>query len=241
MNARYQNPNTGRFISEDPVFLTFGDNNLMKQLNQEKLEQILVDPQQLNSYSYAKDNPIINTDPTGQASLLGLFNPLGLIGQLGVAVLYIAGRPASAELLEHSLSLNPQNIQVSNGSDVVNTIQNAPEYKTAISNLINNQSTAGATSFSNVEEPLNFKSGDAHTAIGKVDLYVSGTLQSDNTWSINVSGTDRYDFDPGYSGTGITAPAGAYGYSAQQTQAVSNYTTSITFQQIVAAQTKNKK
>jgi RHS repeat-associated protein len=44
--ARYQNSNRGQFISEDPVFL--GDPK----------QQVLSDPQQLNSYNYAFDNPV---------------------------------------------------------------------------------------------------------------------------------------------------------------------------------------
>jgi RHS repeat-associated protein len=54
MQARYQNSSRGQFISEDPVFL--GDPS----------QQNLKDPQSLNSYSYANDNPIVNADPTGR-------------------------------------------------------------------------------------------------------------------------------------------------------------------------------
>jgi RHS repeat-associated protein len=53
MQARYQNSARGQFISEDPVFL--GDPS----------QQNLKDPQSLNSYSYASDNPIVKTDPAG--------------------------------------------------------------------------------------------------------------------------------------------------------------------------------
>jgi hypothetical protein len=42
-------------LSEDPVFL--GDPR----------QQVLTDPQQLNAYSYANDNPITQSDPTGRA------------------------------------------------------------------------------------------------------------------------------------------------------------------------------
>src|SRR5713226_5626799 len=46
LNARYYNPTQGQFLSEDPVFL--GDPK----------QQVLTDPQSLNSYSYGNDNPI---------------------------------------------------------------------------------------------------------------------------------------------------------------------------------------
>jgi RHS repeat-associated protein len=54
MQARYQNSSRGQFISEDSVFL--GDPK----------QQVLIDPQTLNSYSYANDNPITKSDPTGK-------------------------------------------------------------------------------------------------------------------------------------------------------------------------------
>src|SRR5262249_15240760 len=53
--ARYENPTRGQFVSEDPVFL--GD----------PAQQNLKDPQSLNSYSYANDNPITKSDPNGRA------------------------------------------------------------------------------------------------------------------------------------------------------------------------------
>ncbi len=67
LNARYQDPSRGQFLSEDPVFL--GNPS----------QQNLTDPQSFNAYSYAEDNPIVRSDPTGrfaplliEAALIGL-------------------------------------------------------------------------------------------------------------------------------------------------------------------------
>jgi RHS repeat-associated protein len=56
LNARYYQAGQGQFISEDPVFWS-------QKMN-------LQDPQSLNSYSYANDNPINKSDPLGLAAYI---------------------------------------------------------------------------------------------------------------------------------------------------------------------------
>jgi RHS repeat-associated protein len=58
LNARYYNPNQGQFISQDPVFWEIG-------LTQDG-KNALSNPQALNSYGYANDNPITGKDPNGR-------------------------------------------------------------------------------------------------------------------------------------------------------------------------------
>ena len=53
-NSRYQNPNQGQFLSQDPVFLGIPN------------QQHLNDPQSLNAYSYSEDNPVTKSDPNGR-------------------------------------------------------------------------------------------------------------------------------------------------------------------------------
>ena len=62
LQARYYDGSKGEFLSEDPVFLG------------NPKQQVLTDPQSLNSYSYANDNPITKSDPTGK------FVPEALVG-----------------------------------------------------------------------------------------------------------------------------------------------------------------
>jgi RHS repeat-associated protein len=58
LNARYYESARGQFISQDPVFWEIG-------LSQDG-RNALSNPQALNSYSYASDNPITNKDPSGR-------------------------------------------------------------------------------------------------------------------------------------------------------------------------------
>lgn len=85
LNARYQDPARGQFLSQDPVFLSDPKN------------QILEDPQSLNSYSYAENNPITKKDPTGRQTA-----PLSLVSlYLLLAIAY----------LSLAISLSPQGHQ----------------------------------------------------------------------------------------------------------------------------------
>jgi RHS repeat-associated protein len=65
LNARYYEGSRGQFLSEDPTFLAVGNPNQIQQLTQLDQNKFLADPQQLNSYSYARGNPISNRDPNG--------------------------------------------------------------------------------------------------------------------------------------------------------------------------------
>jgi len=60
LEARYYKSSVGRFMSQDPLFW-----NLPMEY--------LIDPQQQNSYSYARNNPITFSDPTGNATLMQSF------------------------------------------------------------------------------------------------------------------------------------------------------------------------
>ncbi len=65
MNARYYSSAAGRFISQDPAYLAVGDNAQLRQMTRMPLEGYLSDPQGFNSYAYARNNPLMYVDRTG--------------------------------------------------------------------------------------------------------------------------------------------------------------------------------
>ena len=87
MQARHQNSSRGQFISEDPVFL--GDPK----------QQVLTDPQSLNSYSYGNDNPISNKDPNGLGA-----GPAAIPFAIIVAILYTIAALLSSPQVQHASS-----------------------------------------------------------------------------------------------------------------------------------------
>lgn len=73
LNARYYEGSQGQFISQDPVFLEMG-------LGTPDSKSVMFNPQAMNSYSYAQNNPITNKDPDGRCGplcviLWGLLTP----------------------------------------------------------------------------------------------------------------------------------------------------------------------
>jgi RHS repeat-associated protein len=78
LQARYFSSTQGQFISQDPSFLAVGDANQLKQVTGQDQQAFLADPQQMGSYSYGRDNPIVNTDPTGRA--FGVDDAAGIVG-----------------------------------------------------------------------------------------------------------------------------------------------------------------
>ena len=63
--ARYLDNNVGKFISIEPVMLVLHDGNQLKAISGQELQNILSDPQALNSYAYSRNNPIILIDADG--------------------------------------------------------------------------------------------------------------------------------------------------------------------------------
>jgi len=90
LNQRYYNGTNARFLSQDPAFLAMGDNQYLEEMTGQKLKEYLSNPQNLNSYSYALNNPIVNTDPTGQ-SAEGAMRLAPALPALGSILYYIGG------------------------------------------------------------------------------------------------------------------------------------------------------
>ncbi|MGH9745326.1 MAG: RHS repeat-associated core domain-containing protein [Candidatus Acidiferrales bacterium] len=75
--ARYDSSSLGRFMSPDPINLT---------------AKRVVDPQTLNKYAYARNNPLLYVDPTGRDITIFYRAPTGAWNDFGHIMLAVTNQ-----------------------------------------------------------------------------------------------------------------------------------------------------
>ena len=90
LNARYYQSSRGQFLSQDPVFWENGQTDTGKF--------VLTNPQLLNSYSYAADNPIVGKDADGKLVEL-ISRPVGGMGGYFGAHSFVAVIPENPKTI----------------------------------------------------------------------------------------------------------------------------------------------
>jgi RHS repeat-associated protein len=219
-DARYYDPSRGQFITEDPVFLAIGSPQA-EQIANIKLPSILSDPQQLNAYSYAENNPITKKDASGRVTVQALLSSLSsVLTQLSILLSssYVAGHvavpglssqplPAASALLNRSLTVNPgaATITSSNQSQygyIVNEIKQSQTFKTYVDNEIRTASKNGRINIApgganSVAFPSGSASGaeDLHLALHNANIGLVGSQSEDGKWNLNVTVRDPYNFE----------------------------------------------
>jgi RHS repeat-associated protein len=101
-DAREYNPNIGRFNQPDPVLNNLHDPQKLKEQTGQNLQQILADPQKLNTYSYARSNPIRYVDPKGEwfkEFFTGRQSWTSFQSELGDAAMYAS--PLMSSAIDH--------------------------------------------------------------------------------------------------------------------------------------------
>lgn len=115
LNARYYDITRGQFASEDPLVQKIG-------LDLKEVQRLLLDPQLQNYYSYARNNPINLSDPSGEASIGQLLSQISaLLTQLKTAISqqYSSAASSVSNTLQTVSAASTQQV-----SKAVNTVYN---------------------------------------------------------------------------------------------------------------------
>ncbi|MBI3337126.1 MAG: hypothetical protein HY005_00685, partial [Candidatus Staskawiczbacteria bacterium] len=227
LNARYYNSNIGRFISQDPMFWTLP-------------VELLTDPQNQNSYAYARNNPIVGSDPSGESAevvIKSLFPITGAHGDieihpepgssLGETKYTIGGYISGSNPFTNKLIIevnNPGAYDYPESRVLARIPLGVPEgmtfdqYDQALTNSSNNLSKQGLGEYTFTGRPLStgVNSGNAWT---QVVINAGGTVPAiqKTYYAPGILGKNTPYFPLG-SGTSLYVPS----YRQQAITAVNN-------------------
>jgi RHS repeat-associated protein len=240
---RYYGQNIGRFNRIDPVSfkIAMASEDELKSLTGMNQQDLLSNPQALNSYAYALNNPLRYNDPTGNLSWDTLLaHPIKSFERFvfwkNISQSVSVVRPITGSFLSHSASLEPSNLYIFSSNqnqygNVIDKIKETNQYQDFVNKSIENaRNGQDITSGS-----LVFDKGDLYTSLHEVDIKVKAEQTKDG-WTVNTTITDTYDFNPTnpqtYKGTVTRMPA-TQAYDDQQVGFLSNYDINIEFSNII--------
>ena len=192
LRARMYDPQTGRFINEDPA----RDN--------------------YNWYVYCDSNPNNRVDPYGTNWFTEFIRDVFDAQQQAEMAKYEAmdamqkniqrsfwqygaqhllrekwGYLTSAWMLEHSLQDNPSDIWRGNNSRIAYLVNHDSSYLSALDKKIKSSKNGKIDGDLEIEP---FKTGDLYYSIHKSSIYVNGYKQKNGKWLVHAILTDTYDF-----------------------------------------------
>jgi len=207
--ARYYNPTISRFTQQDPSHIYLAHQQFKNLIGIDR-SQILLDPQQLNSYSYVRNNPITNIDSTGKSTLSAwVMSPVLTLAQASIwalgssqmaqGAIFKQDLPISALMIRHSISLNPKEMNVTEDNqsqfgNMIDAIRGSQEFQDRVDKAINSNSSESLASGLSLND-MEFKKGDLSLSIHKANLNIQGKDTGDH-YSLNIEVTDTYNFEP---------------------------------------------
>ena len=185
MNGRYYNPLWGRFLNTD------------SSINEKK--EILG----YNLYIYCSNNPINNTDSSGNAWLKNIIKKAVKIAkavkQTARTILNTVSKvasvifPIAGSLFSNSTNPNPKNVQYGSNSNISNQIKNSQAVKEKLQEIADSNPNSTINLTNQLIEFKKEEDLDLFLSFRHVYLNVSGTLVN-GAGNLDVSFKDRYDF-----------------------------------------------
>ena len=109
-DARYYDPELGRFAGVDKLQLVLGNQRSLTYLSGKQLAEVLINPQALNFYTYVANNPLKYTDPTGNCfwDLCLVEGAVAITAAVVFTATVIGGAVAGKEIIDQSRELQQE-------------------------------------------------------------------------------------------------------------------------------------
>ncbi|MBN2306908.1 RHS repeat-associated core domain-containing protein [Candidatus Peregrinibacteria bacterium] len=194
--ARYYDSTTGRFITSDPLL------QRIDQMSPEEQNQFLSDPQALNAYAYARNNPVRYVDPDGESSVEWAW------WQAGSVYLMMQGNYTASYFLNHSINNTPffgdfrssqAPLSFSDSSSdrmsqrITGQIRDTNAYQANINHIKDKIANGDLTGIGGGEFTKN-DNADLFYAIKRYDYSYEATQNEDGTYAVDITIEDTYNF-----------------------------------------------
>ncbi len=194
--ARYYDSTTGRFITSDPLL------QRIDQMTPEERNQFLSDPQALNAYAYARNNPVRYVDKDGESY------SEWMLWQAGSVYLMMQGNNTAAYFLNHSINNTPffgdfrstqAPLSFSDSSDdrmsqrIIGQIRNSNSFKNVMDNIKANIAS-GNMNGTDSDVFLKSDNEDLFYAIKQYSYSFEASQNEDGTYSVDININDTYNF-----------------------------------------------
>ena len=99
----------------------------------------------------------------------------------------------AAKLLSHSLEENPEDMVITEGKMIDKIIEDA-DFNSKINEILAKYGTEGQFNLEEGKESMRFSSSDLYFAIHKANITMSALKNSTNTWNLDITLIDPYDY-----------------------------------------------
>jgi RHS repeat-associated protein len=211
MGARYYDAAIGRFLSQDPAFLAVGDRGALSAAVKISQEAYLANPQHLNSYSYAFNNPMMYRDPDGNFAFLAplavLYAPQIIVGA-GMAASLIGASIASWQwgsgvgyMMEGNNASANASFDASIGTSVASGTLGAGLIMQGMETI---SSSAKTGPYADMKDSGSVKAGGKFTPTQKANIYKSNMDRNGGMLRSDMDGQELVI--PSKSMPGVTPP-----------------------------------
>jgi len=208
--ARWYDPLIGRFVSGDPM-------------QYRAPQKLLADPQALNYYAYARNNPLFYVDPSGQLPTIAWYGVVHGLRTIGYNIsATLLGISAQGRISEWGTVNFYENSTSPLAAGITDEIRSTDVYQSALDG-IKGEIDGGEFSGTVDRESVVFTEGDLMTAIhGVTGFSWEAEVDENGNYSISITISDKYDFEH-KDGNDFLTTVNNMAYEDQEDGTLTNY------------------